>query len=484
MPDTLIAMALVGMVLLVSALVSGLVERIPVSFPMIFLGLGFLLGERGVGLLHIDAHNAILETIATLSLAFVLFLDALNLEFDRPRRDWVIPMLSLGPGTLLTALFVAVAAALVLRTSPLQALLLGGLLASVDPVLLREVVADERIPRAIRQALQTEAGANDIIVLPIILVLARVALGQTGGFVRWAELLLRLLLLGPLVGAAVGLVTGWLMKLASSRTTISREYRALYGIGSILAAYAAGEAVGGSGFLAVFAAGSTLVAIDYDICDCFLEYGAVTAEMTMLLAFVLFGALLSTLIVTVPLLPALGLALITLVVARPAAIGIVLRHAPISRRGRLFIGWFGPRGLSSLLFGLLLITMGAPGAERLLAIVGVVVIVSTIAHGASAAPLAERYLRAVTQKTLSEERESTGAGLFRLSPGETQRVTPDELARQLAGDEPPIVLDVRSRSSYEHDRAQIPGSIRVPPDQVADWAATRSRERAVVTYCT
>ena len=153
----------------------------------------------------------------------------------------------------------------------------------------------------------------------------------------------------------------------------------------------AGEAVGGSGFLAVFAAGSALVAIDYDICDCFLDYGAVTAEMTMLLAFVLFGALLSTLITTVPVLPALGLAFITLAVARPAAVGLVLRHAPISTRGRRFIGWFGPRGLSSLLFGLLLVTDGVPGAERLLAIVGVVVLVSTIAHGVSAAPLAERY---------------------------------------------------------------------------------------------
>ena len=80
MPDAITAMALVGGVLLVAALVSGIVERIPVSFPMIFLGLGFLLGERGLGLIHVDVHDAALETIATLSLAFVLFLDAVNLE--------------------------------------------------------------------------------------------------------------------------------------------------------------------------------------------------------------------------------------------------------------------------------------------------------------------------------------------------------------------------------------------------------------------
>jgi sodium/hydrogen antiporter len=351
-------------------------------------------------------------------------------------------------------------------------------------VLLREVVADERIPRSIRQALKTEAGANDIIVLPIILVLANIALGQTGGFAHWSQLLARLFLLGPLVGVAVGLVAGWLMREVSKRSSISREYLALFGIGVILVAYVAGEAVGGSGFLAVFAAGSALVAIDFDVCDCFLEYGAVTAEMTMLLAFVLFGALLSTLILTEPLIPALAFALITLVVARPAAIGLVLRHAPISPRGRLFIGWFGPRGLSSLLFALLLVTNEVPGAGRLLAIVGIVVIVSAFAHGASAGPLANRYMRAVARKTLAEERESTGAGLFRPSAEEVMRIAPGELAKRLAGPEPPRVLDVRSRSSYEQDREQIPGSIRVPPDHVTAWAAPQPREGLIVTYCT
>ena len=93
-------------------------------------------------------------------------------------------------------------------------------------------------------------------------------------------------------------------------------------------------------------------------------------------------------------------------------------------------------------------------------------------------------MRAVAKETLAEERESTGAGLFRPSPGEVARITPEELAQQLAGPEPPVVLDVRSRSSYEHDRMQIPGSIRVPPDDVADWAAAQPNDRPIVTYCT
>src|SRR5439155_632528 len=151
-------------------------------------------------------------------------------------------------------------------------LLLGTVLASIDPVVLRDVVRDERVPRAIRQALTTEAGTNDIVVLPILLVLATIALGQTGGAADWLNLLGRLFILGPLAGAAVGFISIWLIERVRDRVPISREYRALYTIGSMLAAYVAGEAVGGSGFLAVFVSGIVIVVTDFDLCDCFLEY--------------------------------------------------------------------------------------------------------------------------------------------------------------------------------------------------------------------
>jgi NhaP-type Na+/H+ or K+/H+ antiporter len=274
------------------------------------------------------------------------------------------------------------------------------------------------------------------------------------------------------------------MEWVRARTTISREYRALYGIGTILAAYFAGESLGGSGFLAVFAAGIAVAVLDYDLCDCFLEFGETISEMAMLLAFLLFGALLSTLVGTVAVLPVLLFALVTLVVVRPIAIGLVLRHAPVSRNARLFIGWFGPRGLSSLLFGLLLVSAGIPKSEQILAVAGVVVIISVILHGISAAPLAARYSRAVAQHTLPEEREGTLSGLLRQDAEETPRITPQELADRLKGEDPPVVLDVRSRSSYDREEGQIPGSTRVLPDQVAEWADGRPRDRTVVAYCT
>lgn len=485
MHDLLIPFALVGAVLMVSGLVSGLVRKAPISVPIIFLGLGFALGEGGFGVLHVDVHDTALEVVGVLSLAFVLFLDAVNLRFDEGKKAWRAPVLALGPGTVLTIAIVAVGAGLILKTSLLESLLLGAILASIDPVVLRDVTRDERVPRSIRQILTTEAGTNDIVVLPAILILTAVSLGQAGGADDWLLTLVRLFLLGPIVGIVVGYVSVWLIEQVRRRTLISREYRALYGVGTILAAYVAGELVGGSGFLAVFAAGAVVVITDYDLCDCFLEYGEVTAEMTMLLAFVLFGALLSTLLGTIPLLPALLFAAVVLLVARPLAIGLVLKRAVVSHQARLFMGWFGPRGLASLLFALLVVSAGVPNAEWLLAVTGVVVVASVIAHGVSATPLIGLYSRAIAREVLPEEREATVEGLFGGDPEGIPRITPEELARQLASDTPPVVLDVRSSAALG-DGTRIPGAVRVAPDAIPRWAAGQSqgRDRPVVAYCT
>jgi NhaP-type Na+/H+ or K+/H+ antiporter len=184
------------------------------------------------------------------------------------------------------------------------------------------------------------------------------------------------------------------------------------------------------------------------------------------------------------LIPALLLALIVIGIARPLGLSLVLIRATISNTARIFIGWFGPRGLNSLLFALLVVQANAPGAERLLAFIGVVVTVSVVAHGASATPLSAWYGRRVARRTLAEEREATATGLFEHEATEAPRLSPTELAARLEGAHPPIVLDVRSRAEYERDNGQIPGSIRVLPDQIEAWAAEAPRERSVVTYCT
>jgi NhaP-type Na+/H+ or K+/H+ antiporter len=478
--------ALLAIVLTVSALVAGLVVRGPLSFPMLFLGLGLLLGPGAFNVVNLTPRSPALESVATVSLALVLFLDAAKLDASELRRHWRVPVLSLGPVTLLTVGGIAVAAHFLFGVGLVTSLLLGAVLATTDPVVMRDVLRNEQIPRSVRQALGVEAGMNDVVVLPLVLILSSILQETSRSAVDWAVFLAELLLLSPLVGLVVGGIGAWLMGKIDGRQSVPREYQALYGLGLVLTSYVAAQAVGGDGFLAAFFAGVAVNVFDVTLCDCFMDYGEVTAEMTMLLAFILFGIVLSSLLPLAPLLPSLALAAIVLLIIRPLIVWLVLRRAKISLFARAFIGWFGPRGLSALLLALLVVQANLPVGDQLLAITGLVVLVSVVAHGVTATPLSAWYARRVARarQTQPEERVGTIGGLFEGEATDIPRITPEALAQQIASDQPPIVLDVRARASYEDSSGQIPGSVRVLPDHVGDWAERHHPGRDVVAYCT
>ncbi len=321
----------------------------------------------------------------------------------------------------------------------------------------------------------------------MVLVLIEIARNESGGVVDWSSFLGRLLVIGPLAGAFVGAAGAWLMAAADRRFAIRREYQALYGIGLVLAAYYLGAVLGGDGFLSAFVAGAAVTVFNFELCDCFLDFGEVVAEATMLFAFVLFGAVLADMFDLIALGPALIFGVLVIGVSRPVAFGVVLRKANLSGSARGFIAWFGPRGLASLLLALLVVEAGVGWGETMLVTVGVVVVLSVVAHGVTATPLTSRYADRVAHETLAEERVGTASGLFRRKSAGVSRVTTKELFDRLNSpnpDDQPLVLDVRTRSQYAQSTVQIPGSIRVLPDDVAEWAAHASRERPLVAYCT
>lgn len=480
-----LSLAALGAVILSAALAAGFVDRAPVSFPIVFLALGFALGPHGANLVSIEAHSPVLEVLAVFTLSLILFLDAVNLERTGERRDLVAPLLALGPGTLLVIVLGTLAAALLLKLPLIVAGLVGAVLASTDPVVLREVTREPAIPAPVRRVLRIESGANDVVVLPVLLVLLAVARHQVGTAVDWVTFLVKLLVIGPACGLIVGGAGAWLMAWVDARMPIRQEFQSIYGIGLVLAAYGAGGIAGVDGFLAAFAAGLAVTLFNQKLCNCFLEYGAATAEIAMLLSFGLFGAVLSTLLGGALLAPSLALAAFMIFVARPLALGVVMLKAPaLSWPARALIAWFGPRGLSSLLFALLLVRAGLPHSTELLAVIGTVVVTSVVLHGVSGRPLSRLYVRVIARQTLAEERESTASGLFAGAGADVPRVSPEELASRLSRPDPPLVLDVRSRSQYARDARRIPGSIRVPPDGVEAWARGRSLSRSIITYCT
>jgi sodium/hydrogen antiporter len=478
--------ALAAAVLLISALLAGVIDRAPVSFPMIFLTLGLVLGEGSTGVVDVHLEDDGLRTVAFATLALVLFLEALSLDLRHLRRHWVVPALALGPGSVIVIAGIAAAAMLVAGLDPVVAFIVGAVLASTDPVVLRDIVHDERIPSAVRRALSLEAGMNDVVVLPTVLILAAVAAESVGGGLDWAQFLVELLLIGPALGALVGWLGAALMAEADARMSVRSEWQALYGIGLVLAAFAVGETAGADGFLAAFAAGAAVSISNRRMCDCFLDFGEVIAELLMLISFVLFGAVLSTELDAVPLVEGILLAAIALLIVRPVGIGALLavRTHTLSNHGRAFIAWFGPRGLNSLLLALIVIEAGVPEGREVFALVGIVVIASTFLHGISATPVSAWYGRQIDAATHPEERESSMEGLLGPMIDDVPRMEPGELAELLDSAEPPVVLDVRSRSAYTADPDRVPGAERVRPDQVVEWADDHDRERTVVLYCT
>ena len=243
----ILTLALIGVVIIVAALLSGFIDRSDVPQVGVFLALGAMLGPAGLQLLDVSLDSPILRVVATLSLVLVLFTDAVSLSIAEIRRHRLLAFLVIGPGTLLSAALIALAAWMFLDFSPASAVMIGAALASTDPVMLRGLLKRPGLPETVRLALRLESGLNDIVLLPIILI-AMALLSHSNLFgVESARLALELFLLGPGAGVTVGLLAIGALELVRRKTGVRRDYESLYSLGVAFAAYAAAEAVHGSG---------------------------------------------------------------------------------------------------------------------------------------------------------------------------------------------------------------------------------------------
>lgn len=494
----LATLALVGAVIIISALLSGLIERSGLPQVAVLLGLGAVLGPYGLALIHLDLSSPVLRAVSTLSLALVLFTDALSIDLAQIRRHVRLTLLVVGPGTLLSAVFLTLAARWVLGLGWPAAAILGAALASTDPVLLRGLLRRPDIPPQARLALRLESGLNDVVLLPIVLV-AMVFLGsghQTGP-ISWPKMGLDLFILGPGAGVAIGFLGVSALDLVRRRLGIRRDYESLYSLGIAFAAYAAAESVHGSGFLAAFAAGLTISFFDVELCDCFQEYGETTAELALLFTFVLLGTSLIWTGITVADGPVLLFALIALLV-RPLAVLASLWPTKLDRKSMGLISWFGPRGLSTLLLVLLPVFAGTPGSERLFSICCLIVLLSVLIHGGSLMVLGQMKPEAGTdeeQVPPPPPAPPTPPARSPLpilnprvedSPGRLpERIELAEVLKLQAAGEPVVILDVRTQRALESSETTVKGAVRVDPERsVLEAERLRlPKEAWLVAFC-
>jgi NhaP-type Na+/H+ or K+/H+ antiporter len=301
------------------------------------------------------------------------------------------------------------------------------------------------------------------------------------------ERVVGLFILGPLLGVVTGYVAITLLDQVRKRVGVRRDYESLYALGVAFTAFAAAEAVGGSGFLAAFAAGLVIAALDVELCDCFLDYGEASAEMFLLLTFVAFGASLIWSGFTV----ADGLTVLFAVIAlalRTVVLLPVLARTGLDPRDRRLIAWFGPRGLSSLLLVLLPVFAGVAGAERLFAITCLVVLISVVLHGGGIAWYLRRHA-AVVGPAAEPEPASVGpaARPAALDGGEVaERITLDEVTALREEERPFVLLDVRTERSWRDDTMKAAGARRFPPEEAVRLARERRLDPndTLVLYCT
>jgi NhaP-type Na+/H+ or K+/H+ antiporter len=319
-------------------------------------------------------------------------------------------------------------------------------------------------------------------VLVSLALIGRAEIGPASG----ARLGMNMFLLGPAAGVLVGLFGLATLDLVRRRIGVRRDYESLYSLGIAFAAYAGAEFVHGSGFLAAFAAGLTIAFFDVELCDCFREYGETTAELALLLTFVLLGSSLIWSGVSVATGPALLFVALVLL-GRPLVYLAAFAPSRIEWNARLLVAWFGPRGLSSLLLALLPVFAGAPEGAEIFRVACLVVLFSIVVHGGTLIWLGRRDPPAPRLQTAGRAEAAASAGAPS-GPGtaSTERITIAELQALRAAGVPVIPVDVRKDDARAESSVQAQGSVRLSPDTAAGDARILGlpSDAWLVLYCT
>ena len=387
----------VAVFILAFGLVSARLSKTVITPPMVFVGFGILMGPAGLGLMHLSVESEIVRALAEATLVLVLFTDASRIDLRLLRRSYHLPLRMLAIGLPLTmALGTIGAVALFGGLSLWGAAIAAAILAPTDAALGQAVVSNPRVPARIRQALNVESGLNDGIALPFVLFFIHGAhMGDhSHSFGYWAEFVTLQLVLGPLVGAAVGYGGGRIVDWGTRAGWMNHSFQQLSAIALALLAFAGAETVGGNGFIAAFVAGLVLGNTAKSICTCLIDFAEAEGQLLALLAFMVFGAAEIG-----PALTGLGstvliYAVLSLTVIRMLPISLSLIGSGLRAGTHLFLGWFGPRGLASILYVFLVLEgQDVAGREQIFTLVMMTVLLSVFAHGLSAWPFSNAYAR-------------------------------------------------------------------------------------------
>jgi NhaP-type Na+/H+ or K+/H+ antiporter len=407
-------LAIVAALVFVWGTLSARLERFDVTAPIIFVLGGLVLTHGPLGVLAFTPSNELIKELAEFTLALVLFSDASRVSLHELREDAGVYVrllgsalpVTIGLGTLLALALTGPG------TSIWLALLVGAALAPTDAALGAGMMANPVVPARIRRLLNVESGLNDGIATPFVSVaIAGAAIGgevaHHGPAAAVAELAL-----GVLIGAAVGGVGGLLVSVARKRGWAAEGFAGSAVLGLTLCAYASAVALGGNGFIAAFIGGLAFGTTGGRRGEPLIPFVEETGALVSLLVWLAFGA-----VAVVPAMKVLTwqmvlYAVLSLTVIRMVPVAVVLIGTRLGRATVALVGWFGPRGLASVVFALLALEdLGDAVAGRAVAVITITVLLSVVAHGVTAEPLAARYA-----KSLAHPPDGSGGAQLRDIP--------------------------------------------------------------------
>jgi NhaP-type Na+/H+ or K+/H+ antiporter len=349
----------------------------------VFVLAGFALGSDGLDVLHFSPTSGFVASLAVVALILILFRDGLEVEAEMLQTAWRLPLRKLVLAMPITAVLVALVAHALTDLGWTECFLIGALLSPTDPVLSSSVVTNPRVPRLIRHSLNLESGLNDGLALPAVLAFAGALDANEHDFVWW-----RFVLQDVTIGFATGLVVGYAASRLMPRSRalgseISPDQKALYALGVAFLAY--GLAVlppHGNGLIATFVCAIVLGIRRPDIRACFEGRSEDLIEIVKLGVFVVFGSLLTLDGLFTDGVAAVAIVAFLLLVARPVAVFASLAGTETDMATRAFMSWFGPKGVATMTFALLVLAeTGIAERERIFNIAALAVVVSIVAHG-------------------------------------------------------------------------------------------------------
>lgn len=377
-------------------LVSKRLERADLSAPIVFVIIGALLA--GTGLIDGPQAPEALTPLVEITLVWVLFSDAARLPLQDLRRDVGRYVRLLGIGLPLTiVLGWALAAWFFPQLGLWLALFVGAALAPTDAALGVPVVTNPAVPLRVRELITVESGLNDGIATPVVMLAIAGAAAAAGmESAEGAGHAAVQLVIGAAVGVAIGATGGWLLRKARQRRWASEEFTGVAVLALSLLAYAGSLSLGGNGFVAAFSGGIAFGAFAGKRAPEELVFLGQAGDLLSTLVWLAFGAVAVPIMMERLSVLTVVYAILSLTIVRMLPVALTSIGAGLDRRTIAFVGWFGPRGLASLVFALLALEALGSVADEAVAIVSVTVLLSVLAHGLSAAPLAARYGRSRT----------------------------------------------------------------------------------------